>query len=177
MDYFRPAPKPKKKRKGRAVRRDRNVAQMARDRDGTCVYGLLFRTGCVGLLAPHHIISFGADPRHDVLENLITLCKKHHDQAEARDIPAITLRGILYHFYGYGPDEHELPILDEMKKISGEYGLTPVFVMYEGMLEFRAIGFASRFTKTYKWDEFFVPEFIRMFDSDLSSSQRVLSYG
>lgn len=174
---FRPAPKPKKKRKGRAVRRDRNVAQAARDRDNTCLYGLLFRTGCVGMLSPHHLISFGSDPRHDVLENLICLCKKHHDQAEAHSIPSIVLRGVLYHFYGYGPDEHELPILDEMKKIAGEYGLTSVFVMYDGQLSFKAIGFASQFIKAYTWDEVYAPEFIRLFDSDLSSSQRVLNYG
>lgn len=177
MDIFNPVPKPKKKRKGRAVRRNRSVAQTARDRDGTCIYGLLFRTGCVGMLSPHHITSFGSDPRMDVLENLITLCKKHHDQAEAHTIPAITLQGILYHFYGYGPDEHALPVLDDMKKTSGEYGLTPIFMLWPNELNVKAIGFSSRFTKTYTWDEFYSTGFIRMFDADLSSSQRVLNYG
>jgi len=174
---FTPAPKPKPKRKGRAVRRNKSVAQMARDRDGTCLYGLLWRTGCIGIISPHHIVSFGSDPRQDVLENLVCLCKKHHDEAEARVIPAIVLQGLLYHFYGYGPTEDVIVVLDDMKRVSGEYGMTPVFALLPDMLGVRAVGFASRFAKNYQWDEVWAPGFTRMFDADLSSSQRMLSYG
>lgn len=172
-----PAPKPKKKRKGRAVRRDRGVAQAARDRDGYCLYGLLYRDGCVTGYAPHHITSFGSDPRGDVLENLVCLCQKHHNDAEARIIPAIKLRGILYHFYGYGPDEDKIAVLDEMRKIAGEYGLTPVFELDNTEIRFNAVGFISRFAKVYEWTEALAPGFIRIFDADLANSQRVISYG
>jgi hypothetical protein len=172
-----PAPKPKKKRKGRAVRRNKSIAQMARDRDGTCLYGLLWRTGCAGIISPHHIISFGSDPRRDVLENLVCLCKKHHDEAEAREIPAIVLQGLLYHFYGYGPAENIIAVLDDMKRVSGEYGMTPVFVLLPDILSVRAVGFASRFSKEYPWNEVLESGFTMLFDADLSSSQRMLSYG
>ncbi len=176
MREFTPAPKPKPKRKGRAVRRDKSVAQSARDRDGACLYGLLYRDGCIPGYSPHHIVSFGSDPRYDVLENLICLCHKHHRMAEERDIHPLTLQGILYHFYGYGPSDEIVSVLGEMRKSASDYGLTSVFELCAEKLTFRAIGFVSRSVKEYWWTEVLTPGFIRTFDADLSSSQRVVSY-
>lgn len=172
-----PAPKPKKKRRGRAVRRDRGVAQAARDRDGCCLYGLIYRDGCVPGYDPHHIVSFGSDPRQDVLENIICLCRKHHNEAEARAIPAIKLQGLLYHFYGYGPREDMVVVLNEMRKTAGEYGLTSVFELDNLEIRFSAVGFVSRFAKSYSWEEILAPGFVRVFEADLASTQRVVSYG
>jgi hypothetical protein len=171
-----PAPKPKPHRKGRAVRRDKSVAESARRRDSTCLYGLLYRDGCVPGYAPHHIVSFGSDPRQDVLENLICLCQKHHDMAGAHVIPAIKLRGILYHFYGYGLEESTGEVLDEMKKAAYEYGLTPLFELDNEMLNFKAVGFVSRFVRSYGWSEVLSPGFLQVFDADLADSQRVISH-
>lgn len=173
---FTPAPKPGPKRKGRAVRRDKSVAEAARRRDGCCLYGLLFRDGCVPGYAPHHITSFGSDPTQDVLENLICLCQKHHDEAGARRIPDIVLRGVLYHFYGYGPKEDVVAILDDMKKSASEYGLTSIFDLNPKTLTLQAVGFVSRFVKEYSWTEVMSPGFLQIFDADLADSQRIVSY-
>ena len=170
---FKSFPKPRPKRKGRAVRRDKSVAQAARDRDGTCLYGLLYQDGCVGMLAPHHIVSFGSDPRQDVLENLIVLCKKHHNQAEAHTIPSITLQGVLYHFYGYGPDEHKLVILDDMRKTAAEQGLTSVFKISPEIVEIKSVGFTSRFRRRYAWDFMESPEFRQTFEAEIGIAQRL----
>lgn len=73
---------------------------VVRGRDGVCLYGLLKQDGCYGPLDPHHIINVGAGG-NDVEENLITLCRKHHDMAQAKRIPAEELRAILTRFHGY----------------------------------------------------------------------------
>jgi hypothetical protein len=176
MREFTPAPKPGPKRKGRAVRRNKEVAEAARRRDGACLYGILYRDGCVPGYAPHHITSFGSDPTQDVLENLICLCQKHHDMAGAREIPDITLRGILYHFYGYGPKEEVVAVLDDMKKSAGEYGLTSIFELEPRKLIFKAVGFVSRFSREYSWTEVMSGGFLQIFDADLADSQRVVGY-
>lgn len=176
MENFSPAPKPKKKRKGRSVKRDKSVAEAARRRDGVCLYGMLYRDGCVTGYSPHHIVSFGSDPRMDVLENLICLCHKHHRMAEEHHIAPITLQGILYHFYGYGPIEEVVDRLNDMRKSASDYGLTAVFELDNEYVLFRAIGFVSRFTKSYSWDEVLSPGFMTLFDADLSDSQRKRDY-
>jgi len=124
------------------------------------------------MLAPHHIVSFGSDPRQDVLENLIVLCKKHHNEAEAHTIHAITLRGILYHFYGYGPEEHDLVILDEMRKLAADYGMTSVFIMNQDMVQINCIGFVNRFSRMLTWNQMVQPGFMDTFAADLTFSQR-----
>lgn len=173
---FTPAPKPGPKRKGRAVRRDKEIAESARNRDGACLYGLVYRDGCVPGYAPHHITSFGSDPTQDVLENLICLCQKHHDMAGARKIADVTLRGILYHFYGYGPREDIAGILDEMKKAASEYGLTTIFELVPEKINLNAVGFVSRFQRSYTWNEIMMAGFIPLFEADLADTQRVTSY-
>ena len=175
MSKVTPVPKPKKKRKGRAVRRNKSVAQAVRERDGACLYGLLYQDGCVGMLSPHHIVSFGSDPRQDVLENLIVLCKKHHNQAEAHTIPSITLKGILYHFYGYGPDKPELAILDNIRKIASEHGLTSVFKISPDMVEIKCVGFVSRFHRRYSWEFMESQEFAKTLETELAFSQRIFN--
>jgi 5-methylcytosine-specific restriction endonuclease McrA len=64
------------------------------------------RDGCSGGLDPHHIHFKGAGGA-DTKENLITLCRKHHDEAQARKIPAAVLQSILNALYGYPISETE----------------------------------------------------------------------
>lgn len=68
-------------------------------RDGVCLYGLA-HGGCQFGLDPHHITK-RSQGGEDIEENIITLCRKHHDDAEARLITASELREILTQFYGY----------------------------------------------------------------------------
>ena len=65
------------------------------------------RDGCSGGLDPHHIKTKGSGG-DDTKENLITLCRKHHDQAQARKIKAGTLRKILRRFFHYEYTQEEL---------------------------------------------------------------------
>lgn len=91
MSYLRS--KPKKSRF-----KNVNATAEARRRDGVCVYGLLVRDGCSFGLDGHHIKTRGSGG-DDVPENIITLCRKHHDLAPGID-PKI-FQSILSHFYGY----------------------------------------------------------------------------
>ena len=70
------------------------------ERDRVCLYGLIENDPCRFGLDPHHITkrSEGGD---DVPCNLITLCRKHHDMAEANRITRQKLREILTYIYGY----------------------------------------------------------------------------
>jgi hypothetical protein len=111
-----------------------------------------------------------------VLENIVCLCRKHHQDAEAHRISPITLQGVLYHFYGYGPPDHIKTVLDNMRKTANEYGLTSVFELGK-WVDFKAIGFVSRFSKSYRWDEVLSKGFIQIFDADLADSQRVVTHG
>jgi hypothetical protein len=79
---------------------DKKVYQEVRDRDGTCLWGLIAKDGCVGMLAPHHIKTRGAGG-DDAKENMIVLCKKHHDEAHAHKISPQQLFDLLTFFYGY----------------------------------------------------------------------------
>lgn len=82
-------------------RTDPGAAKRVLRRDGVCLYGLISQDGCQGALDPHHIIyvSQGGD---DTDENLITLCRRHHDQVHAHIIHPEELKQILGQFYGYG---------------------------------------------------------------------------
>lgn len=57
-------------------------------------------------LDPHHIIprSQGGD---DVADNVITLCRKHHDMAEEHKIKSVDLEAILIEIYGESDAEKE----------------------------------------------------------------------
>src|SRR5512142_2283169 len=98
MTYI-PVIKPKPKHK-RVI--DRSVTQRARERDGCCLYGLLHKDGCEGGLDGHHMEQRGVGG-DDVIENIISLCRKHHRMAEEYLISREELQAImtLYHHYQY----------------------------------------------------------------------------
>jgi 5-methylcytosine-specific restriction endonuclease McrA len=77
-------------------------------RDGVCLYGLIHKDGCSGGLDAHHIIPEGVGGP-DVDENLISLCRKHHNLAEARIITPEVLQQILSHLFGYQYDANGHP--------------------------------------------------------------------
>jgi 5-methylcytosine-specific restriction endonuclease McrA len=81
------APKPKP----RIV--DKTFYSRVIERDGCCLYGLIHKDGCKGGLDPHHIVPRGRGGS-DVLENGITLCRKHHDMAHRHEISIEELRRI-----------------------------------------------------------------------------------
>lgn len=69
------------------------------ERDGGCLYGFYEGGQCQFGFDPHHIVprSMGGD---DVSENIITLCRKHHDMAEERLIPRELLQEIVERHIG-----------------------------------------------------------------------------
>ncbi len=69
-------------------------------RDGFCMWGIIKQDGCSGGLDVHHIDTRGSGG-DDVRENLITLCRKHHDQAGAHRITPDELKAILTKLFGY----------------------------------------------------------------------------
>ena len=73
---------------------------VAEERDGVCLYGLFTKRPCTAGLDPHHIKSKGSGGG-DVPENLITLCRGHHNEAQDNLIPATDLRNILTAYFGY----------------------------------------------------------------------------
>ena len=80
---------------------------ITQERDGFCLYGLIAKDGCSGGLDPHHIKTKGSGG-DDTRENLITLCRKHHNEAQERKIKAGTLRRILMEFFHYKYTQEEL---------------------------------------------------------------------
>jgi len=94
---FRPAPKI-----SRIV--DREAVDYVRTgRDGRCMIGLA-RPGQFGPCSAgkdvHHIDHRGAGG-DDTRENMITLCRRHHQLAHAGAISKEELRGILSQYYHY----------------------------------------------------------------------------
>src|SRR5512147_1260894 len=79
---------------------DSTVTQQARERDGVCLYGLLHKDGCWNVLDGHHMdpVGTGGD---DVIENVISLCRKHHTMAEDRRITKRELQAIMTLYHGY----------------------------------------------------------------------------
>ena len=149
MSNFSPAPKPGRKRRGRSVRRDRKIAQAVKKRDGTCLYGIMIQDGCVPGIDPHHIESFGLDPRGDVLENMISLCRRHHDLAERNVITKLELQCILYHFFGYGLPDQLQTIFDKVKEMASYYGFKVVFDITENVVEMKFVGFTTSINLTF----------------------------
>jgi hypothetical protein len=110
-DGLRFSPKPKAKR----IEDKKVLRYVVQKRDGICMVGLALpgKYGpCSAGLDPHHIINQGAGG-DDTKENLITLCRYHHDLAQSKRIPVEELRGILtkYFRYDYGaiPEAGRLP--------------------------------------------------------------------
>lgn len=76
------------------------LRRIVTERDGTCMYGVHHPGNCSLGKHPHHIINRGAGG-DDSLENVITLCPKHHNDAHNKRITLEELRAILTEHYGY----------------------------------------------------------------------------
>ena len=72
---------------------------MVEVRDRACLYGMI-HSGCQFGLDPHHL-KRRSQGGHDVKENVITLCRKHHDMAEENLISYEALKSIMITIYGY----------------------------------------------------------------------------
>ncbi len=81
--------------------------QRVRRRDGICLAGLILRDGCSGGIDPHHIKTRGSGG-DDTLENLICLCRRHHNMAHHGLITRGKLREILELYWHYSYTEEEL---------------------------------------------------------------------
>ena len=92
---MRPAPKPQKRKV------DPSVYQKVMERDGCCLWGMLHQDGCAGRLHMHHI-TFRSRGGDDSMENIITLCRKHHDQAHRHQISPEELTEVLAKFLQFG---------------------------------------------------------------------------
>jgi hypothetical protein len=69
-------------------------------RDGVCLYGLLSQDGCTAGKDVHHITHRGAGG-DDSPENMILLCRKHHNMSHNGLISVTDLRRVLTHFFGF----------------------------------------------------------------------------
>jgi hypothetical protein len=78
---------------------DPEAIKAARKRDGCCLYGLISQDGCVEGFDVHHIETRGSGGS-DLPNNLICLCRKHHQETHAGQITKEQLRGVLKRFYG-----------------------------------------------------------------------------
>jgi hypothetical protein len=78
-----------------------------RRRDGVCLAGLQLRDGCSVGFDVHHIASRGSGG-DDTFENLICLCRRHHNRAHMGLIPRGRLREILHLYWDYFYTEDEL---------------------------------------------------------------------
>lgn len=83
------------------------TVERVRRRDGVCLAGLFLRDGCVTGFDVHHIASRGSGG-DDLLENLICLCRRHHNLAHAGQISRGTLRAILHLYWNYPYTASEL---------------------------------------------------------------------
>jgi hypothetical protein len=72
---------------------DSTLRDAVLQRDGGCVARLVGGLRCWGRLDPHHIDPKGMGGRHrdDVLEDLVTLCRTHHDWVHRHVSEAIEL--------------------------------------------------------------------------------------
>ena len=100
---FSPKPKPVARVKSREI-----IDYVLVKRDGVCMWGLSTGETCTAGLDPHHIKSKGSGG-DDAVENLITLCRGHHNDAHSGKIRRGKLRSVLewYHSYVYTPEELE----------------------------------------------------------------------
>jgi len=83
---------------------DISITQQARERDGYCLWGLVKQDGCSGGIDGDHIDTRGSGGDDD-LTNVITLCRRHHNEAHAGRITKEQLRATLSRFHGYTYDE------------------------------------------------------------------------
>ncbi len=81
--------------------------QRVKKRDGVCLAGLQLRDGCSGGIDAHHIQTRGSGG-DDTLENLICLCRRHHNMAHYGLISRGKLREILQLYWNYSYTAEEL---------------------------------------------------------------------
>lgn len=115
----------------------------------------MIQDGCSAGLDPAHIRGFGATGI-DTLENVITLCRKHHNQHEDGQIEDLTLQLILYQLYGYGPDEWLVDILEAIKDFAERMGYTVTCRSETGLaIDFnvRSLGRTTAFALTVSFME------------------------
>jgi len=91
----------------RRIRNPGILRWVTQERDGVCLYGLIKRDGCSGGLDPHHIKTKGSGG-DDEPKNLITLCRKHHNEAQERKIRPGFLRELLRTWFDYEYTREEL---------------------------------------------------------------------
>jgi hypothetical protein len=78
--YSRLSPRSKKREREAAERRIIVLAALARDRRSCQAAGVIFEVDCAGPLDPHEIIPRSAwAAGYLVLDNVITVCRAHHD--------------------------------------------------------------------------------------------------
>lgn len=121
------------------------------------MYGMVYKTGCVPGIDVAHIKSFGGGStpmeRVDVLENVIGLCRKHHQDHEAGIIKDLTLQLILYHFYGYGPDSWLAELLYEVEEMAQDHGVSVSFHSEDGkVIHCEYLGMTTRFSDSFTVD-------------------------
>nr|MBN1228873.1 HNH endonuclease [Anaerolineae bacterium] len=149
---MKPVPKPEPSSRGHGSQRNRSIVDAARERDGVCLVGLWSQDGCVPGVDVAHIRGWGAHRSSaDVLENVICLCRKHHQLHENGAIPDITLQGILYHYYGYGPEPDVVQALDWIREFAQSYGLQATFRLTDALITVRYAGLFSNLTQDISW--------------------------
>lgn len=79
---------------------DPKAVEAVRRRDGCCLWGLVAQDGCKGMLEVHHIQK-RSQLGDDIPENLVVLCRRHHNQVEANRIRAKDIQVIMTRFHGY----------------------------------------------------------------------------
>lgn len=79
---------------------DKKEYQYVRSRDGFCIAGRYLRNGCTEGVDVHHIKTRGSGG-DDVRENMICLCRKHHEDAHWGRITKDQLKKWLEERYGY----------------------------------------------------------------------------
>lgn len=147
-------PKPPKRRRGRSVKRNKKIRDAAAARDkGLCIAGLILKDGCVGMLGVAHIHSWGGHGQSsDVLENLITLCNRHHRMHEEGVLSDIFLQGVLYTYYGYGPPADIIAGLEKVKDIASDIGMSVSVKLWIHMAHVLFRGTFSRFELPITYD-------------------------
>ncbi len=98
------------------------------------------------MLGVAHIQSYGGHGKaSDVLENLITLCHRHHNMHELGVLSDIFLQGVLYAYYGYGPPADIMVGLEKVKDLASDIGMSVSFKLWIHMAHALFRGTFSRF--------------------------------
>jgi hypothetical protein len=86
---------------------DETVIARARRRDGCCLLGLYTQDGCVSGFDAHHIATRGSGG-DDALENLVCLCRRHHNLVHAGVFSQNQLRWLLWRYWRYDYEVEQL---------------------------------------------------------------------